>query len=136
MTIGNTYFSMLNPTGWQTSTEHFDNFTDVTNWVDIPQSNGSVSGRWNRRSGSTPSNNTGIATSGNAYYLYTEATSTRYGYKFWLRSPVVELNDNPVLTYLLGRLGSAIGEFKIIYGREQVLFAEETLNTSTWTDAA
>lgn len=136
MTIGNTYFSMQVTNGWQTSIEHFDNFTDVTNWVDIPQSNGSVSGRWNRRSGSTPSNNTGISTSGSAYYFYTEATSTRYGYKFWLRSPIIELNDNPVLTYLLGRKGSAIGEFKIIYGREQVLFAEETLNTSTWTDAA
>lgn len=136
ITIGNTYFSMQVTNGWQTSIEHFNNFTDVTDWVDIPQSNGSVSGRWNRRSGSTPSNNTGIATSSNAYYFYTEATSTRYGYKFWLRSPVIELNDNPILTYLLGRRGSSIGEFKIIYGREQVLFAEETLNTSTWTDAA
>lgn len=138
MTIGDNYYSMQDPSGdgWETSTANADNFTDVTEWVSIPSVNASTSGRWNRRSGSTPTSNTGITTFSNAYYLYTEMSGAGAFYKAWLRSPIIQFTDNVDFTYFLGRRGSRIGVFQIYFDVLEIPFTEQTNNTTTWTDVA
>jgi hypothetical protein len=71
-----------------------DDIYDVINepnWISI--GNGTTAARWNRDSGGTPSNSTGVASDANdagSYYLYAETTSpTNYSDNFWMKSPLL-----------------------------------------------
>ena len=113
--VGNeTYNFNSDATGWQTTTTDtaigsYDSatFTDVAT--------GTTTGRVNRDSGGTPSNNTGAATdadgSATGHYLYFETTSpaNNAAYDFLLRGPEVTLPSNPTWTWFENRTGTNMG---------------------------
>lgn len=138
MTIGDNYYSFQDASGWSTSNYSVNpkesDFNNITSWTSVSSSY--VTGRWLQTSGGTPSQYTGITLSNNAYYFYTESTSTDWGHTFWLRSPTIDLGDNTEFKYYLGRYGYAIGEFNVWVKVLDVPFTEQTDNSSTWTDAA
>ena len=138
MTIGDNYYSFQDASGWSTSNYSVNpkesDFNNITSWTSVSSSY--VTGRWLQTSGGTPSQYTGITLSNNAYYFYTESTSTDWGHTFWLRSPTIDLGDNTEFKYYLGRYGYAIGEFNVWIKVLEVPFTEQADNNATWTDAA
>ena len=89
---GTTYDFDSNATGWLTTTIHTGTLSTAwSNASQVPTTTGSVRGRWNRDTGTTPSSDTGPTSGfgGSGYFLYTEATSpnTTNPSWFWLFSP-------------------------------------------------
>jgi len=78
---------------------------------------GTVSERWNRDAGGTPSSRTGLTTGGDSttYYVYTESSSpTVNSDRFWLRSPEITLSESVGnLTFYEARLGGTIGTLDV-----------------------
>ncbi len=79
-------------------------------WNNIGTTTSSTGGRWNLRSGGTPSSNTGPsgAKSG-TYYLYAETSSpTAFNQYMWLRSPSVTITNNNYLFHY-NAYGACVG---------------------------
>ena len=117
---------------YQTSTGS-TSYEDAT-FAGIPD--GAINGRWSRlNTTNTPSSGTGYNRFSNGF-VYTEATSTTAGWEFWMRTPIITLSSEPVLSYVLASGGSAIGTFKVYFELTEPLFSDITLGSSTWTEAA
>ena len=118
---------------YQTST----NSTSYENATFVSIPDGANNGRWSRlNTTNTPSSGTGANRFSNGF-VYTEASSPAFaGYEFWMRTPVITLSNDPVLSYVLASVGSAIGTFKVYFELTEPLFSDITLDSSTWTQAA
>ena len=100
---------------FQTSTSSVTTYASVS-WMSMQ--NATSAGRWNRRTGNTPSGGTGVASSDPpvGYFYYAE-TSSGAGYpnkKIWLRSPSFSItNSNDTIEFYMGHLGATVNNFKI-----------------------
>ena len=118
---------------YETSTSSSSSYSNVT-WAGIPD--GANNGRWSRlNTTNTPSSDTGYNRLSNCF-VYTEATSTQAGWEFWMRTPIVKLSHDPVLSYSIASGGVGIGTFKVYFELTELPFSNITTNSSTWTDAA
>jgi hypothetical protein len=83
-------------------------------WNNIGTTVSSTGGRWNLKSGGTPSSNTGPsgAKSG-TYYLYAETSSpTAFNQYMWLRSPSVTISRNDYLFHY-NAFGACVGQIYV-----------------------
>lgn len=107
----------FNDGGFQTNTNNSSTFSGATL---ATVASGTTSGRWNGRSGGTPSGSTGLSSGygGSGWYVYAEVSGTS-GYpskNFWLVSPYTFLPNyvgTPYFGFRLGRCGATIGTLKI-----------------------
>ena len=85
---GTTYDFASNATGWLTTT--IPSITDAATAFANASAvqTGQAVGKWNRRTGSTPTSGTGPTTGSGVYYVYAEVSSSKNG-TFWLYSPLV-----------------------------------------------
>jgi hypothetical protein len=113
-------FENASEPAWETNTSNYITSGNVQGSYDAVSSQfvqvglGVVAGRWNKDSGGTPSNSTGLtydhtfgSTSG--YYLYAETSVSPHPYGFWLRSPTHTLSNSPTLSFWNARYGATIG---------------------------
>lgn len=108
-----TFETTADLTGWQTSTNGSYSAYDSVAWSSL--STGTTGERWNRDSGGTGSQQTGLTTGGDntSFYLYTEASSPATNNdRFWLRSPEITVSSS-TLTFYEARYGSTIGSFNV-----------------------
>lgn len=107
---------------FESSTESFEtttsgSYTNYSTAVFVALGTGTVSERWNRDSGGTPSSATGLTTGGDSttYYVYTESSSPTVNNDiFWLRSPEITLSESVGnLTFYEARYGSTIGTLDV-----------------------
>ena len=112
--VGTTFYTFeVDDDGFETSTNGESTHASV-NWVGL--TNNATGGRFNRRTGGTPSSGTGLTTAADgSYYVYAETSSPANvtGYNFWLRSPQVTLGSSPTLTYYEARSGAGIGTLNV-----------------------
>lgn len=101
---------------FQTSTSSVLYYERVS-WISI--ANSTSAGRWNRRTGNTPSGGTGVASSNPpvGYFYYAETSGSGSGYpnkKIWLRSPNFSItNSDDTIEFYMGHFGSTVNNFKI-----------------------
>jgi uncharacterized membrane protein YgcG len=108
----------FNNGGFQTNTNNSSSFSAATL---ATVTSGTTGGRWNGRSGSTPSGGTGLSSGygGSGWYVYAETSGNNVGYpsrNFWLVSPYTFLPNyvgTPYFGFRLGRCGATIGTLKI-----------------------
>lgn len=102
--------------GWQTTTAGTTDI-DYSAAVFSSISNYTSSGRFNRRSGGTPSSNTGLTTAGTgSYYIYSEVSGLIwYNKQIWARSGEIQTTAGQLTTLSLqvARYGSTMGEFYV-----------------------
>ena len=101
--------------GFLTSASSVTTYASVS-WTSMQ--NATTFGRWNRRTGNTPSGGTGVASSNPpvGYFYYAE-TSSNAGYPnkhIWLRSPSFSItNSNDTIEFYMGHFGATVNNFKI-----------------------
>lgn len=107
---------------FESGTESFEtttsgSYTNYNTAVFVALGTGTVSERWNRDDGGTPSSSTGLTTGGDSttYYVYTESSSPVVNNDiFWLRSPEITLSGGVGnLTFYEARYGSTIGTLDV-----------------------
>lgn len=106
----------LTSQSFETSVTNTSDYTAITSWISV--SLGTLSDRWNRDSGGTPSSGTGIASAYNGnYYVYAETSgSSTYNRYYWLRSPEVTLSSiADDLFFAYGALGTNIGTLSVYW---------------------
>jgi hypothetical protein len=107
----------FNNSAFQTNTNNSSSFSAASLTT---VSSGTTTGRWNGRSGGTPSGGTGLSSGygGSGWYVYAETSGNGSGYpnkNFWLVSPFVFLPNyvgTPYFAYRMGRCGATIGTLK------------------------
>lgn len=117
----------LDSIGFGTNVESFESASSVGNWQTTTAGNtadyssasfaaladGATNGRWNRRSGGTPSSGTGIGGAADgSFYVYTETTSNfASANKYWLKrlTSTTITSSNNTLTFAEARVGADMG---------------------------
>jgi hypothetical protein len=106
---GTTYGFESGVDGFQTTSANTSAYTSAS-WLNVATA--TTGGRWNRRTGNTPSGSTGnLGANTGSFYVYAETSSPGdvSGFSFWLRSPQVTLGASPTLSFYEGRQGAGIG---------------------------
>jgi len=112
--ISGTSYSFENVThSFQTSTTSVKSYSSVI-WANLAVA--TTNGRWNVRTGATPTTNTSRSdAAGGTYFVYAETSGigSARDYNFWLRSPSLSFGSSPSLTFYEARNGSTIGELYV-----------------------
>tara|TARA_R110002153_G_scaffold127462_1_gene275056 strand:+ start:1959 stop:2657 length:699 start_codon:yes stop_codon:yes gene_type:complete len=100
---------------FETSTSSVTSYSSVS-WT--PIANATTFGRWNRRTGNTPSGGTGVTSASPVgYFYYAETSGNNTGYpdkKIWLKSPNFSItNSDDTIEFYMGHFGATVNEFKI-----------------------
>lgn len=110
---GNAYGFESGVEGFETTTADTAAYASAS-WTALGTA--TTGGRWNRRTGNTPSGNTGnLGANTGSFFVFAETSSPAdvAGFSFWLRSPQVVLGASPTLSFYEGRQGAGIGTLNV-----------------------